>query len=146
MKPTTCRPARVVPARHGQLHRLTLALTAWLGSRAVLGAMNLTCSALGLSSVSANRVAARTMAADPLRAIVEFPEFDLPGYRAFFFGRHHWRTSAARMIENFMDISHFPWVHPGTLGDRSKPLVPNIDVKRGDGELYFEVESDGRSR
>ncbi len=50
------------------------------------------------------------------------------------------------MIENFMDISHFPWVHPGTLGDRCKPLVPNIDVKRGDGELYFEVESDGRSR
>jgi phenylpropionate dioxygenase-like ring-hydroxylating dioxygenase large terminal subunit len=82
----------------------------------------------------------------PRRDIVEFPEFNLPGYHAFFFGRHHWKTSAARMIENFMDISHFPWVHPGTLGDPAKPLIANIDVKRGDGELYFEVESDGRSR
>jgi phenylpropionate dioxygenase-like ring-hydroxylating dioxygenase large terminal subunit len=83
---------------------------------------------------------------EPRRPIVEFPEFELPGYRTFFFGRHHWKTSAARMIENFMDISHFPWVHPGTLGDRAKPLIPDIKVKRGDGELYFEVESDGRSR
>jgi phenylpropionate dioxygenase-like ring-hydroxylating dioxygenase large terminal subunit len=83
---------------------------------------------------------------EPRRSIVEFPEFDLPGYRTFFFGRHHWKTSAARMIENFMDISHFPWVHPGTLGDRAKPLIPDIEVKRGDGELFFEVQSDGRSR
>ena len=83
---------------------------------------------------------------EPRREIVEFPEYDLPGYHAFFFGRHHWKTSAARMIENFMDISHFAWVHPGTLGDRSKPLIPNIDVKRGDGELSFEVLSEGRSR
>jgi phenylpropionate dioxygenase-like ring-hydroxylating dioxygenase large terminal subunit len=83
---------------------------------------------------------------EPRRPIVEFPEFDRPGYRAFFFGRHRWKTSAARMIENFMDVSHFPWVHPGSLGDRAKPLIPAIAVKRGDGELSFEVESDGRSR
>jgi phenylpropionate dioxygenase-like ring-hydroxylating dioxygenase large terminal subunit len=83
---------------------------------------------------------------EPRREVVEFPEYDLPGYHTFFFGRHHWKTSAARMIENFMDISHFAWVHPGTLGDRSKPLIPSIDVKRGDGELFFEVLSDGRSR
>jgi phenylpropionate dioxygenase-like ring-hydroxylating dioxygenase large terminal subunit len=83
---------------------------------------------------------------EPRRPIVEFPEFSMPGYRAFFFGRHHWKTSAARMIENFMDISHFPWVHPGTLGDRAKPLIPDIQVQRRDGEFYFEVQSDGRSR
>jgi phenylpropionate dioxygenase-like ring-hydroxylating dioxygenase large terminal subunit len=83
---------------------------------------------------------------NPLRPILEFPEFERPEYRTFFFGRHRWRTSAARMIENFMDISHFPWVHPGTLGDRARPLIPDIEVKRGEGELCFEVESDGRSR
>jgi phenylpropionate dioxygenase-like ring-hydroxylating dioxygenase large terminal subunit len=83
---------------------------------------------------------------EPRRPIVDFPEFELPEYRAFFFGRHHWKASAARMIENFMDISHFPWVHPGTLGNRAKPLVPNIKVERRDGEFYFEVESEGQSR
>lgn len=83
---------------------------------------------------------------DPVRPIVEFPEFNEPAYRTFFFGRHRWKTSAARMIENFMDISHFPWVHPGTLGDRAKPVIPNIKVQRGSGELRFEVASEGRSR
>ena len=83
---------------------------------------------------------------EPRRPIADFPEFDQAGYRTFFFGRHHWKTSAARLIENFMDISHFPWVHPGSLGNRAKPLIPPIDVKLGDGELYFEVESEGRSR
>jgi phenylpropionate dioxygenase-like ring-hydroxylating dioxygenase large terminal subunit len=82
----------------------------------------------------------------PRRPVVEFPEFDQPGYRTFFFGRHRWKTSAARMIENFMDISHFPWVHPGILGDRARPLIPSIDVIRGDGELSFEVQSEGRDR
>jgi phenylpropionate dioxygenase-like ring-hydroxylating dioxygenase large terminal subunit len=83
---------------------------------------------------------------EPCQPVVAFPEFDDPSYHTFFFGRHHWKTSAARMIENFMDISHFPWVHPGTLGDRAKPLIPNIEVKRGNGELSFEVESFGRGR
>jgi len=83
---------------------------------------------------------------EPRRPIVEFPEFEQPAYRTFFFGRHRWHTSAARMIENFMDVSHFPWVHPGTLGDRERPLIPSIEVKRGDGELSFEIESEGRSR
>src|SRR5215217_7169273 len=84
----------------------------------------------------------RTVKDAPKRAL---PEFDSSDYHAFFFGRHHWKTSAARMIENFMDISHFPWVHPGTLGDRAKPLIPDIKVQRGDGDLYFEVDSEGRS-
>jgi phenylpropionate dioxygenase-like ring-hydroxylating dioxygenase large terminal subunit len=83
---------------------------------------------------------------EPCRPIVDFPELNAREYRAFFFGRHHWHTSAARMIENFMDISHFPWVHPGTLGDRTKAVMPDIEVQHGDGELYFEVQSEGRSR
>jgi phenylpropionate dioxygenase-like ring-hydroxylating dioxygenase large terminal subunit len=83
---------------------------------------------------------------EPRRPIAGFPEYDLPGYRTFFFGRHHWKTSAARMIENFMDVAHLPWVHPGFLGSRATPLVPPIDVKCGEGELYFEIETEGRNR
>ena len=83
---------------------------------------------------------------EPRRPIMEFPELDDPSYRTFFFGRHHWKTSAARLIENFMDISHFPWVHPDILGRRSNPLIPDIQVTPGDGELFFEVEAEGKSR
>ena len=83
---------------------------------------------------------------DPARPIPDFPEVDQPGYHTFFFGRHRWKTSAARMIENFMDVSHFAWVHPGTLGDPAKPLVPDIEVTRGDDGLNFEIAAEASSR
>ncbi len=49
-----------------------------------------------------------------------------------------WPTSAARRVENFVDIAHFPWVHDGTLGRRDEPVPPLPDVRREDGELRFE--------
>ena len=49
-----------------------------------------------------------------------------------------WPTSAARRVENFVDIAHFPWVHDGTLGRRDEPVPPLPDVRREAGELRFE--------
>jgi phenylpropionate dioxygenase-like ring-hydroxylating dioxygenase large terminal subunit len=49
-----------------------------------------------------------------------------------------WPTSAARRVENFVDIAHFPWVHDGTLGRRDEPVPPLPDVRRDAGELRFE--------
>jgi phenylpropionate dioxygenase-like ring-hydroxylating dioxygenase large terminal subunit len=49
-----------------------------------------------------------------------------------------WPTSAARRVENFVDIAHFPWVHDGTLGRRDEPVPPLPEVRREAGELRFE--------
>ncbi|MDQ1432721.1 MAG: hypothetical protein QOF40_3323 [Actinomycetota bacterium] len=49
-----------------------------------------------------------------------------------------WPTSAARRVENFVDIAHFPWVHDGSLGDRRDPVPPVPQVTREAGELRFE--------
>jgi vanillate O-demethylase monooxygenase subunit len=49
-----------------------------------------------------------------------------------------WPTSAARRVENFVDIAHFPWVHDGSLGDRRDPVPPVPEVARAAGELRFE--------
>ena len=49
-----------------------------------------------------------------------------------------WDCSSARAIENFVDQAHFPWVHEGILGDRSDPLVPEIDVERDGEALLFK--------
>lgn len=48
-----------------------------------------------------------------------------------------WPTSAARRVENFVDLAHFAWVHAGTLGNRSEPVPPEPTVWRQAGELRF---------
>jgi phenylpropionate dioxygenase-like ring-hydroxylating dioxygenase large terminal subunit len=44
-----------------------------------------------------------------------------------------WRTSATRMVDNFLDISHFPYVHAGTFGRAQDTLVAKIDIVELDG-------------
>jgi methylxanthine N1-demethylase len=48
-----------------------------------------------------------------------------------------WPTSSGRRLENFVDLSHFPFVHDGSLGDRRQTIVPIADVDRLNGELRF---------
>jgi vanillate O-demethylase monooxygenase subunit len=52
---------------------------------------------------------------------------------------YDWACSAARRVENFVDFSHFPWVHEGVLGDRSKPLSPEHDVVDDGRTISFDI-------
>ena len=47
-----------------------------------------------------------------------------------------WRTSATRMTDNFLDISHFPWVHRGTFGSDQRTRVEDIRLETLDGGYY----------
>jgi phenylpropionate dioxygenase-like ring-hydroxylating dioxygenase large terminal subunit len=40
-----------------------------------------------------------------------------------------WRTSCTRMTDNFLDISHFPYVHVGTFGRSQDTHVPKLDIE-----------------
>ena len=73
----------------------------------------------------------------PAAPIPEFPEVEDPGFRTFLNRFPVWQTSGARMIENFMDIAHFPWVHPGLLGDPDAPEVPAYSIEHRDGEMRY---------
>ena len=42
-------------------------------------------------------------------------------------------TSAPRVVENFLDTSHFGFVHEGWLGDRAHTAVPTYEVVSGPG-------------
>ena len=53
--------------------------------------------------------------------------------------RYDWRAHATRVGENVLDLSHFPWVHPGLLGDRSQPIGPDIAVESDGDELCYDV-------
>jgi vanillate O-demethylase monooxygenase subunit len=84
---------------------------------------------------------------EPRVPITQFRELEDESFHSYFHDSPDWQTSAARYIENFIDMSHFPWVHGGILGDPGRPLTPEYTVEHRDGEMYFEAESqtpDGR--
>ncbi len=53
---------------------------------------------------------------------------------------YSWPTSAARRVENFVDLAHFPWVHDGSLGRRDAPVPPVPEIRREHGELRFSYD------
>ena len=77
--------------------------------------------------------------AQPRAPIPEIPEVEDPDYHTFFHSAEIWETSAARMIENFIDTSHFPYVHTGINATRDDPLIPDFKVTHNGLELCFET-------
>ena len=70
---------------------------------------------------------------------------DDPAYRRINSGVDVWATSATRMTDNFLDISHFPYVHLGTFGIPDKQDVPKIELGELDDDFHgyaYEVEVD----
>jgi phenylpropionate dioxygenase-like ring-hydroxylating dioxygenase large terminal subunit len=55
-----------------------------------------------------------------------------------------WQTSATRMTDNFLDITHFPFVHVGTFGRAQDTRVPRFDLEALDGGWFgyrYEVRA-----
>lgn len=75
----------------------------------------------------------------PAMPLPDFPEWGDPTYRIIPIPQYDWHCSAARRVENFVDFSHFAWVHEGILGDRSKPEIPDHDVVRTEHTLWFRL-------
>ncbi len=79
------------------------------------------------------------------------PAWDEPEMRIAEGRPYVWPTSTERRVENFVDLSHFAWVHNGSLSRRDAVVPPIPDVQRVDGELRFEYDppvlppSDGRA-
>jgi len=74
---------------------------------------------------------------DPALPIPEFPEWEDASFRSVAVPSYEWNAGAARRIENYVDFSHFAWVHDGILGSRDEAEVPDHEVWREGGELRF---------
>jgi vanillate O-demethylase monooxygenase subunit len=66
----------------------------------------------------------------PVLALPEFPEYADDDIRIVPCPPYDWECNATRRIENFLDFAHFPWIHPGILGDPEQPLVAPHTVTR----------------
>src|SRR5262249_32464318 len=78
---------------------------------------------------------------EPRVGIPEFPpEFHDPAFKWEPFSNSGlWKANAARMFENLADYSHFPFVHPGTLGDRDNPEIDPINIEPCEGGFQYDI-------
>jgi phenylpropionate dioxygenase-like ring-hydroxylating dioxygenase large terminal subunit len=65
----------------------------------------------------------------PAKEVYDFPEAHEPDRRYVRCGWVTLRTSAPRIVENFLDMAHFPYVHPGVLGSEPWTEVPGYDAE-----------------
>ena len=77
--------------------------------------------------------------ADPAYAVPEVPELESETWKVVRTGPFAWSTDASRQVENFTDFGHFPWVHPGLLGDPERPVVPDHHVETRGHVLHYQV-------
>ena len=61
------------------------------------------------------------------------------GWAVLTAGPYRWHCDAARQVENFTDLGHFPWVHPGLLGDPDRPVVPRHEVRTEEHVLHYTI-------
>ena len=76
---------------------------------------------------------------EPAWDIPEIPEFETEGWELVECGPYGWDSDASRQLENFTDFGHFPWVHPGLLGDPERPVVPAHEVTVEGHVLHYSV-------
>jgi phenylpropionate dioxygenase-like ring-hydroxylating dioxygenase large terminal subunit len=77
--------------------------------------------------------------AEPRWPLPEVPELEGGAWTVVTAGPYRWRCDAARQVENFTDFGHFPWVHPGLLGDPERPVVPRHEVRTEENVLHYSI-------
>ena len=76
---------------------------------------------------------------EPKYLLPEIPEFESGKWKLVNTGPFIWKSDASRQTENFTDFGHFPWVHPGLLGDIERPVVPDYSVETKGHVLHYTV-------
>ena len=75
--------------------------------------------------------------ADPMHPIPDYPAYESESMATVLYDDFRWKANAARVIENVLDYTHFPWVHDGLLGQRDDPMYPHVRPEiSGDGFRY----------
>ncbi len=68
----------------------------------------------------------------PDDAVPVIPEDDDPAFRRINTPVDIWKVSATRMTDNFLDVTHFPFVHTGTFGRAQDTVAPKVELSELD--------------
>jgi phenylpropionate dioxygenase-like ring-hydroxylating dioxygenase large terminal subunit len=69
---------------------------------------------------------------EPEQDLPDFPEENLPDFKKVLAGPYGpVNACATRVVENFLDVAHFPFIHEGILGDEDQPEIPEYQVETG---------------
>jgi phenylpropionate dioxygenase-like ring-hydroxylating dioxygenase large terminal subunit len=66
----------------------------------------------------------------PEHRLFDLPEIREPDRRAVYCGAVSVRASGLRLVENFLDLAHFPYVHTDVLGIEAHPEVTKYEVEQ----------------
>lgn len=66
---------------------------------------------------------------EPKQDVPAFPYWDDETFRKIHCGPYTFKASGPRAVENFLDVTHFPFVHQGYLGDPEHPEVNDYEVE-----------------
>jgi len=66
---------------------------------------------------------------NPSQDVPAFPHWDDRAFHKIHCGPYHFHAGGPRAIENFLDVTHFPFVHQGLLGDPAYPEVNDYEVE-----------------
>lgn len=74
----------------------------------------------------------------PSRQLFDIPEADETGRRLVPCGAVRVKASPLRVVENFLDIAHFPFVHTNVLGAEPHTEVEpyNVEIKETEDEVW----------
>jgi phenylpropionate dioxygenase-like ring-hydroxylating dioxygenase large terminal subunit len=71
----------------------------------------------------------------PERDVPTFPEWDDDSFKKTTAGPYLFLANGPRVVENFLDVAHFPFVHAGYLGDASQAEIGDYEVEVSDGGI-----------
>jgi len=81
----------------------------------------------------------------PSAPIPSIAQEDDPSFRRINTPVEVWQSSTPRMVDNFLDITHFPYVHVGTFGRGQETVVPRFELQQLDDGCFgyrYEVMAD----
>ncbi|MGE0880727.1 MAG: Rieske 2Fe-2S domain-containing protein [Acidimicrobiia bacterium] len=76
----------------------------------------------------------------PLTDLIELPEWDDPDFSFVNGGTTDWIAGAAHMVDNFLDLAHFPFTHLGTFGVASDRVVLPYEVERDGWRVHVNAD------
>lgn len=77
---------------------------------------------------------------EPTQDIPPFAQWDDPSFRKIHCGPYRFHASGPRAVENFLDVTHFPFVHQGYLGDPAHPEINDYEAEiRPDGVTAHDI-------